>query len=103
VHGSSDLAANAQGTQLERARFLLMVGHPAPALEILETLPETRAVLQARAQAHVMIASQSPPAGRCDHLRRAIGYASMASAQGIVEFTRKRFNDEGCEIAQPGS
>lgn len=96
-------AGLAQGTQLERARFLLMVGHPEPALAILESLPETPAVLRGRAQAHVMLASQVPAEGRCDHLRRAIGYASMASEQGIVEFARRRFRDEGCQIAQPAS
>jgi hypothetical protein len=96
-------AAHAQGTPLERARFLLKVGYPEPALAILETLPETPAVLQGRAQAHVMLASQVPPAGRCDHLRRAVGYASMASAQGIVEFARRRLRDEGCQIAPPAS
>jgi hypothetical protein len=96
-------AAEAQGTPLERARFLLKVGHPEPALVILESLPETPAVLQGRAQAHVMLASQVPPAGRCEHLRRAIGYASMVSAQGIVEFARRRFRDEGCQIAPPAS
>jgi hypothetical protein len=96
-------AAQAQGTPLERARFLLMVGYPEPALAILESLPETPAVLQGRAQAHVMLASQVPSEGRCDHLRRAIGYASMASAQGIIEFARRRFRDEGCQTAQPGS
>ena len=94
--------ALAQVSQLERARFLLMVGYPEPALTILETLPETPTVLQGRAQAHLMIASQIPPAGRCDHLRRAIDFGSKASPQGVVEFARKRFRDEGCQIAQPG-
>jgi hypothetical protein len=97
------LAAHAQGSQLERARFLLRVGYPEPALAILETLPETAAVLQGRAQAHLMIASQAPPGLACDHLRRAIDFGSMASAGGIVEFARKRFRDDGCQIAQPGS
>lgn len=94
------VSVSAQG---EKARFLLKVGYPEPALAILETLPETQAVLQGRAQAHVMIASRIPPAGRCDHLRRAIHFGSIASAQGVVEFTRKRFRDEGCQIAQPGT
>ena len=97
------VAAHAQGAQLERARFLLLVGYPEAALAILETLPETPAVIQGRAQAHVMIAAQVPPPGRCEHLRRAIEFGSMASAGGIVEFARKRFRDEGCPIAQPGS
>ena len=57
------IGAHAQGSQLERARFLLKVGQPEPALAILETLPETPTVLQGRAQAHVMIASQIYPAG----------------------------------------
>ena len=95
--------ALAQGSQLERARFLLRVGYPEPALAILETLPETPAVLQGRAQAHLMIASQMPSGGACDHLRRAIDLGSLASAGGIVEFARKRFRDDGCQIAQPGS
>jgi hypothetical protein len=95
--------AHAQGSPLERARFLLRVGYPEAALAILEALPETPAVLQGRAQAHIMIASQEPAAGRCDHLRRAIELGSMASAGGIVEFARRRFRDEGCQIAQPGS
>lgn len=99
----ASVAAHAQGSQLERARFLLRVGYPEAALAILETLPETPAVLQGRAQAHIMIASQEPVAGRCDHLRRAIELGSMASAGGIVEFARRRFQDEGCQIAQPGS
>lgn len=97
------VTALAQGSQLEKARFLLKVGYPEPALAILETLPETQAVLQGRAQAHVMLASQVPPAGRCDHLRRAIDLASMSSAQGLVEFARQRFREEACQIAQPGS
>jgi hypothetical protein len=73
------VTALAQRSQLEKARFLLKV---EPALAILETLPETQAVLQSRAQAHVMIASQIPPARRCDHLHRAIDLASQSSAQG---------------------
>ena len=96
-------AAHAQGSQLERARFLLLVGYPESALAILENLPETPAVIQGRAQAHVMIAAQVPQPARCEHLRRAIEFGSMASAGGIVEFARKRFRDEGCQIAQPGS
>ena len=97
------VSAAAQGSQLEKARFLLKVGYPEPALTILETLPETPAVLQGRAQAHLMIASQIPPPASCDHLRRAMDLGSMSSAQGLVEFARKRFRDEGCPIAQPGS
>jgi hypothetical protein len=92
----------AQVSQLERARFHLMLGNPEPALTILETLPETPAVLQGRAQAHLMIASQIAPPGRCEHLRRAIEYGSMARPQGVVELAQKRFRDEGCQIAQPG-
>ena len=99
----ASIAVHAQGSQLERARFLLRVGYPELALEILETLPETPAVLQGRAQAHLMIASQVAPGLACDHLRRAIELGSMASAGGIVEFARKRFRDDGCQIAQPGS
>ena len=95
-------SAFAQGSQLEKARFLLKVGYPEPALTILEGLPETPAVLQGRAQAHIMIASQIPPAGRCDHLRRAMDLASISSAQGLVEFARKRFRDEGCPISASG-
>jgi hypothetical protein len=95
--------ALAQSSQLERARFLLMVGDPEPALAILETLPETPAVLQERAQAHLMIASQRPPGEACDHLRHAIDLASLASVGGIVEFARKRFSDDGCQISQSGS
>jgi hypothetical protein len=97
------IAVRAQGSELERARFLLKVGDPEAALAILEAMPETAIVLRGRAQAHVMIASQNSPAGRCDHLRRAIDLGSMASAGGIVEFARRRFRDEGCQIAQPGS
>jgi thioredoxin-like negative regulator of GroEL len=97
------VSALAQGSQLEKARFLLKVGYAEPALAILETLPETQAVLQGRAQAHIMIASQIPPAGRCDHLRRATDLASQSSAQGLVEFSRRRFREEGCQMTQPGS
>jgi hypothetical protein len=92
-----------QGSQLERARFLLLVGHAEAALAILEALPESPAVLQGRARAHVMIASQVAPAARCEHLRRAIDYGSMASAGDLVEFARRRFREEHCQIAQPGS
>jgi hypothetical protein len=95
--------ALAQVSQLERARFLLMLGSPEAALTILETLPETPAVLQGRAQAHLMIASQIAPPGRCDHLRRAIDFGSMASPQGVVELARKRFRNEGCQIARRGA
>jgi hypothetical protein len=95
--------ALAQSSQLERARFLLAVGDPEPALAILEALPETPAVVQGRAQAHLMIASQRPPGWACEHLRRAIDLGSLASAGGIVEFARKRFQDDGCQISQPGS
>ena len=93
--------AIAQSSQLERARFLLRVGYPEPALAILETLPETPAVIEGRARAHIMIASQIEPAGRCDHLRRAIDLGSMSSSRNLVEFARRRFQEEGCATAQP--
>jgi hypothetical protein len=93
--------AIAQSSQLERARFLLRVGYPEPALAILEALPETPAVIQGRAQAHIMIASQIEPARRCDHLRRAVHLGSMSSSQNLVEFARRRFQEEGCETAPP--
>jgi hypothetical protein len=93
-------AAAAQGSLLERARFLLMVGYPDTALAILETLPETPAVVQGRARAHVEIASQIEPGKRCDHLRRAIDLGSMSSSQSLHEFARRRFQEEGCPSAQ---
>jgi hypothetical protein len=96
------MAAHAQGSQLDHACSLLSAGHPEAALDILETLPETPVALRGRAQAHLMIASQVAPGLACDHLRRAMDLGSMASAGGIVEFARRRFSDDGCQIAQPG-
>jgi hypothetical protein len=93
--------ASAQSSQLERARFLLRVGYPEPALAILETLPETPAVIEGRARAHIMIASQIEPAGRCDHLRRAVDLGSMSSSQNLVEFARRRLQEEGCAATRP--
>lgn len=96
----ASVAAEAQGPQLDRARRLLETGNAAAALDILETLPQTTDVLQGRAQAHFMIAAQSQSVGRCNHLRRAIAYASMASTGELVELGRKNWRDEGCQPTQ---
>jgi hypothetical protein len=97
------IAAHAQGSQLDRARFLLGAGYAEAALDILEALPETPAVLRGRALAHLMIAPRVAPGLACDHLRRAIDFASLASAGGLVELARRRFHDDGCQIAPPES
>jgi hypothetical protein len=93
--------ASAQAPQLDRARELLSTGNAVAALDILETLPQTPAVLIGRAQAHMMIAAQSPPATRCDHLRRAIDFASMSSSGELVESARKSWRDDGCQVQKP--
>ena len=101
VFASMSVAADAQRPQLDRARKMLDAGNAAAALDILETLPQRIDVLEWRVRAHVMMAAQSQPAERCDHLRRATEYASMASASELVELTRKNALDQGCQPAQP--
>jgi hypothetical protein len=80
-------AAFAQGAQFDRARGLLRAGYPERALDILGLLPQTPGVLPSSVE-------------RCDHLGRAIDFGSMASAANLVEFARKRFRDEGCQLTQ---
>src|SRR5262245_24884009 len=94
--GLTVIPADAQGSRFDRAVQLLNAGYAAAALDILETLPETPGALAARAQAHVLLAAESDPAMRCDHLRRAMDFASMSSAGEVLETARKAFTDWGC-------
>jgi hypothetical protein len=94
--GIVTITASAQGPELDRAAYLLNAGNAAAALDILDTLPETPGALLVRAQAHLMLAAQISHPTRCDHLRKAMDFASMASAGPLLEAARKSSNDEGC-------
>jgi hypothetical protein len=95
------IAASAQGPQLDRAAYLLNAGNPAAAIDILDTLPQTPDALTVRAQAHLLFAAQSGQPARCDHLKKAMDFASMSSAGPVLEAARKGFTDEGCQPRAP--
>jgi hypothetical protein len=90
-------ASLAQDARLDRAQGLLRAGHPEQALHIFGLLPDTPAVLQGQAEAHILIASHPRSVERCGHLRTSIEFGSRAQAVGLVEFARKQLLDEGCQ------
>lgn len=93
-------AAESSLPTYDRARTLLAVGDPGAALFVLEPLPPTFIVLDARARAHMMIASRSTGAERCFHARQAREFASMTSDGAIVALARRTELDEGCELTR---
>lgn len=65
---------------------------------ILEGAPQTRDVLDHRAQAHIAVAALSNGARRCHHLQMGSGFAALASSSELLAAARYNLRDAGCPV-----